>query len=164
MQHGGYAAFVETRGDLLAQAGHAVRQLGAATGRFAQPERDIRRHALGVFHAQAIALDAKNAVAGVAQLEDVAGEAFHGEVFVDGADDGGLRLQHHQVIGGVGDGAAGGDRGKSRIAARTQFPVDGIAMDVRTARPVPCGEAVGQHAHGGVELLAGEVAVGIGAT
>ena len=103
---GGYAAFIDARGDFFAQTRYAVRQLRAAPRRFAQPERNIRRHALRVFHAQAIALHANDAVAGVAELEDVAGEAFHGEVFVHRADDGGLRFQHHQVVGGVGDGAA----------------------------------------------------------
>jgi hypothetical protein len=53
---------------------------------------------------------AQDAVAGVAELEDVAGHALDGEVLVDRADRSGLRLQHHLVVGGVGNGAARGQR------------------------------------------------------
>ena len=72
--------------DLRAQARHAERQLVAAARRFAEPERDARRRALRVLDAHAARLDAQDAVAGVAELEDVAGQALDREVLVDGAD------------------------------------------------------------------------------
>ena len=69
------------------------------------------------------------------------------------------RLEHHLVVGVVGDRAAGGERGQPRAAPAAQHAVDRVAMDVaRRARPAAGGEALGQHAHHGVEILAREVA------
>ncbi len=106
VQHDGHATLVQPRGDFLTQTGYPMRQLVAAAWSLAQPERNARRHAVRVFHAQPVALHAQDAIAGVAELEHIASEAFHGEVFVDRTDDGGLRLKHHQIVRGVGDGAA----------------------------------------------------------
>lgn len=114
-----------------------------------------------VLHAQPVALDALDAVAGVAELEDVAGHALDREILVHRAHDDRLRLQHHLVVGGVGDGPAGGQRGEPRAAPRAQLAVHRVAMDVGRARALPRGEALGQHAHHRVEFAAGELAVGM---
>ena len=70
------------------------------------------------------ALDPQDAVAAVAELEDVAGHALDGEILVHGADDWILRLEQHLVVGSVGDGAAGGDRGQARAPPAAQHAVD----------------------------------------
>ena len=64
----------------------AERQLVAAPRRLAEPERDARRRAVRVLDAHAARLDAQDAVAGVAELEHVAGDALDREVLVDRAD------------------------------------------------------------------------------
>src|SRR6185312_7128126 len=74
-------------GDFLAQARHGKRQLVAAPRRLAQPERDARCRAVRILDAQAVALDALDPVAGVAQLEDVAGHALDREILVHRAHD-----------------------------------------------------------------------------
>src|SRR5690348_17083139 len=79
--------------DLRAQARHRDRQLVAAAGRLAEPERDGRRRALRVLDAHRAALDANDAIGGVAELEDVALQALDGEILVDRADDLALRLE-----------------------------------------------------------------------
>ena len=83
------------------------------------------------------ALDAQDAVGGVAELEDVAGHALDGEVLVDRADDLALRLQQHLVVGVVGDGAARGERGQPRAAPAAQHAVDGVVVDQRAAPAAP---------------------------
>jgi hypothetical protein len=125
-----------------------------AARRLAQPERNVWRRAACVFHAQAVAFDALDAVAGVAKLKDVAGHAFDGKVLVHRADDDRLRLQYDFVISRVGDGAAGHQRGKPCAAPRAQLAVHRIAMQVGRARALAGGEALGQHAHHGVEIRA----------
>ena len=139
------------------------RQLVAAARRLAEPERDGRRLALRVLDPHAAALDAQDAVGAVAELEDVAGQALDGEVLVDAADRLVLGLQHHLVVGGVGDRAAGGQRGQPRAAPAAQHVVDRVAMDQRAAPAAAGGEAFGQHAHDGVEVLARESAIRPGA-
>src|SRR6185437_8208287 len=68
--------------ELFAQPRYRERELVRAPRRLAQPERDTGRHTVRIFHAQAIALHAQDAVAGVAELEDVAGETLDREVLV----------------------------------------------------------------------------------
>ena len=61
-------------------------------------------------------LDPQDAVGDVAELKDVALQALDREVLVDRADELRLRLEDHLVVGGVGNGAAGGERGEARAA------------------------------------------------
>ena len=75
---------------------------------------------MGVLDAHRAALDAQDAIGGVAELEDVAGHALDGEVLVHRADDLVLRLQQHLVVGVVGDRAAGGERRQPRAAPAAQ--------------------------------------------
>ena len=154
---------LEPRRDLGAQARHRGRQLVAAARRLAEPERDGRRLPLRVLDPHRPALDPQDAIGRVAELEDVAGQALDGEILVDRADDLVLRLEHHLVVGGVGNRAAGGQRGQPRAAPAAQHAVDRVAMNERAAPAAAGGEAVGQHAHDGVELLARQLAIGPGA-
>ncbi len=142
---------VQPRGNLATQARHRRRQLIAATRRFAQPERNVRRRALGIFHAHAPGLHAQDAVARIAELEHIAGEAFNGEILVHRADLFGLRFQHHAVVAGFGNGAAGSERRHARTAPCMQAPVHGIAMQIPGARTEAGAEAIAQHAHHAVE-------------
>ena len=162
-QTGFLQAFVQPVGHRLAQARHGAGQLVAAPRRLADPEGNARRCALGILHAQAAALHAQDAVGSIAQLEDVAGHAFHGEILVHAADELRLRLQHHLVIGRVGNRAAGGERGEARAGSRAQHAVDCVAMQVGGGGAAARGVALGQHAqHGGV-LLARQPSVRPGA-
>ena len=74
-----------------------------------------------------------------------------------------LGLEHHLVVGVVGDRAAGGERGQPRAAPAAQHAVDRVAMDQRAAPAAAGGEAFGQHAHDGVEVVARQVAIRPGA-
>ena len=65
-----------------------------------------RRTRLRVLDAHDAALDAQDAIGGIAELEDVAGQALDGEVLVHRADDLVLGLEQHLVVGVVGDRAA----------------------------------------------------------
>ena len=110
----------QPRGDVGAQARHGDGKLVGAAGRFAEPEGNGRRLALRVLDPDGPALDPLDAIGGVAELEDVACHALDGEILVDRADDMVLGLQHHLVVGGVGDRAAGGQRGRARAAPAAQ--------------------------------------------
>ena len=85
------------------------------------------------------ALDAQDAIAPVAELEDVAGEALDGEILVHGADDVALGLEQDLIVGVVGDGAAGGERRQPRAAPAAQHAVDGVVVDERAAPAAPRG-------------------------
>ena len=69
----------------------------------------------------------------VAQQKDVAGQALDGEVLVDRADERAFAFGDDAVLGGLGNRAAGGDRGQARAAAGPQPAVDLIAMQVGAA-------------------------------
>jgi hypothetical protein len=83
----------QARRHVRAQPRHRDRKLVAAAGRLAQPERNGRRHAMGILDPHHAALDAHDAIALVAELEDVAGEALDREVLVHAADDVVFRFQ-----------------------------------------------------------------------
>ena len=114
---------------------------------------------MGILHANRTTLDPQNAVGGVAELEDVAGQALDGEVLVDGADHLVFGLQHHLIVGVVGDRAAGGKRGEPRAAPAAQHAVDRVMMDKPAAAAAPGTEALSQHRHHGREILALERAI-----
>ena len=65
-------------------------------------------------------LDAQDAIRGVAELEDVARQAFDGEILVERADEDAGGLEDDLVVGVVGNGAAAGDGGEARALARAQ--------------------------------------------
>jgi hypothetical protein len=119
--------------------------------------------AVRVLDADAAGLDAQDAVARVAELEDVAGDALDREVLVDGADVGALRLEDDGVVAALGDRPARGERGQPRALPLAQDVVDDVAVDVARARAVARREAVGEHAHDGVEVGARELRVRPGA-
>jgi hypothetical protein len=117
--------------------------------------------AVSVFDADAAALDAEDAVGDVAELENIALEALHGEIFVDGPNDSGLRFEDHLEIGVVGDRPARGDGGEACTAAATKLMVHGVVIDQRAVTPASGGEAFSQHADDFVKFRLFQRAVGI---
>ena len=65
----------------------------AAAGRLAEPERNGRRHAVRVLDAHEAALDPQDSIGAIAELKDVAGHAFDGEILVDRTDRTGSRAR-----------------------------------------------------------------------
>ena len=102
-------------------------------GRFAQPERNRGRLAMRIFDAHAARFDALNAIGRVAELENVAREAFDREILIDRADQLSRGLEHDVVVGRIGNRAARSQRGEPRAAPPAQHAVDRVAMDIRRA-------------------------------
>lgn len=119
--------------DSRLQPGYGGRQLVTAPRRFTQPERNGWRQAMGIFHPYAARLDAQDAIRGVAQLEDIAGNALHGKVFIDAADVQRLRFQQHGVVGVVRDGAAAGQRRQLAATTAAQRAAYRIAVQIGAA-------------------------------
>ena len=109
-------ARLQLRLELAAQPRDAGGELRAAPRRLAEPERDRGRLAARVLDPDAALLDAQDAVGHVAELEHVALQALDREILVHGADELRLRLEDHLVVGGVRNGAAGGEGGEARAA------------------------------------------------
>src|SRR5260370_537046 len=86
-------------------------------------------HAPFILDPHDAAVDTADAIALIAELEDVAGQALDGEILVHGADEIVLRLQQHLIVRIIGNGAAGGERGEPRAAAAAQEAVDGVMVD-----------------------------------
>ena len=108
-----------------------------------------------VLHAHLAALDAADAPRAVAEQEDVARHGLDGEVLVERADGRLVGLEHDLVVGGVGDGAARGDRGQPRAAPAPQPPPHRVAVKARARAPAPRGDALGQHVDHRVEVARG---------
>ena len=79
--------------DLGAQGGDLFGKLGGARRGLAEPEGNRRRLAVGVLDEHLTLRDLEDAPRRDAKLEDVAGHALDGEVFVDRADHDSLRLE-----------------------------------------------------------------------
>ena len=96
-------------------------------------------------HASGIDFHAPDPPRGIAQQHDVARVALDGEVFVERADHDAFRFGHHREERGVGNRAAAGDGGQPRSAARAQFAVHAIAMQVGAVASAPGRNAFGKH-------------------
>src|SRR5215471_1223117 len=100
------------------------------------------------------ALDANNAVALVAELEDIAGHALDREILVDRADDVIFRLQRHLIIGIVWNRAAGGQCREPCASSAAQYAIDAVVMDERPAPAATGAEPLGEHLDNRREILA----------
>ena len=161
---GGGAGRLESPRQPSEQVAHAVGELPGAPGRLAEPEREVRRLAVRILHADRAALDAQDAPRRVAELEDVAGQALDREILVERAETGPVGLQHHVVVGVVGDRAARGHRGEAGAAPGAQLAVDDVAVQVRGAPAPPGRESAGEHRQKLPPSLAVEIPVRPGAT
>ncbi|MCY1509441.1 hypothetical protein D9M68_437840 [compost metagenome] len=149
--------------NLPPQPRHRSRQLITPPRRLAQPEGNARRLPAGVLHPHPPGLHTDDAVRLVAQLEHIAGQAFHGEILVHAAHRHALGLQQHGVVGGFRNGAAGGDGGQACRAPAAQTAVHRVAVEVGATHALAAAVALGQHLDQGVELATRKVGVGHGA-
>ncbi|MNZ48978.1 hypothetical protein D3C78_667330 [compost metagenome] len=156
--------FAQASVDLALQAGDRERQFIAAPRRFTQPERDARWQAFGILDAHLGAFHPQNAVRGVTQLKDVAGNALHGKIFIDAADVQPLGFKQHCIVGVVRDGAAAGQCGQLTPAASAQAAIDGIAVQVGTTHTLATIEAFGEHAQQGLVMRLVQFGIGHGLT
>ena len=83
-----------------------ARELVAPRRRLAEPERNGRRRALRIRHADGAARDLQDPPGRVAELKDVAGRALDREVLVQRADERLVGIEHDAIVGDFGDGAA----------------------------------------------------------
>ena len=153
----------QSRGNVAAQPRYRLRQLVAAAGCLAEPERDRRRHATRIFHAHDASLDPNDAIGAVAELENVAGHALDGEVFVDRTDRLIFGFQHNLIVGRVGNCSAGGRSGQAGAPAFAQLVIDRVMVQQCAAPASACAETLGQNAHHGGKFLALQGAVRPGA-
>src|SRR5580658_438842 len=156
-------ALIKVRLEFLAQARHALRQLGGPSGGFTEPERDGRRLPARILHADSSLLHAQDPVGHIAQLEDIALQALDREVLVHRADKLRLRFEDDLIVGGVRYGAAGGDGGKPRIAASLDEMVHPVVVYQRAVPAAACAVPFREHADDFVELIAPQFPVGPGA-
>src|SRR5438105_2871273 len=96
---------------------HRLRKLPRSPRRFAQPERNAGRLAVSVLNANRAGVDSQNPPRRVAELENIAGHAFDGKVFVYGSEECLTRLKHYTIIRVVRDRAAGGQRDQPRLCS-----------------------------------------------
>lgn len=146
----GIVAAVEAFHGRPPQPRHRLRQLIAAARRLADPERNVGRLSARVLDQYLALLDPEDAVRGVAELEDVAGQAFEGEILVEVADDVALGLQDDLVVEQIRNGAGVGQGGQARAAACAQPAVDAVAMQPGAAPAAPRGVALGEHSQHGI--------------
>ena len=142
---GGLVAFKASL-ELGTKARDRQRKLIASARRLAKPKRNGRRRAMRVFHTHDAALDTHDAIGGIAELEDVAGQTLDGEVLVHGADDDAFRFEQHLEIGVVGNRAAGGQRREARAAPPAQNAIDLVTVQQSAAASATRAETFGQHA------------------
>jgi hypothetical protein len=149
----------QQRLDGFPQPRHCRGELARAGRRLAEPERDTGRLTLGVLHPDTARLDAQDAVRGVTKLEDVALEALDREILVECSDERPGRLEDHLVVRVVGDGAATGDGGQPGATPRPQPVVHRVTVQIGAASPAPSADALGEHPHDVIEVLARQLPV-----
>ncbi|VVP47538.1 hypothetical protein PS732_05230 [Pseudomonas fluorescens] len=144
------------------QTRHGGRQLIAAPRCFAKPERNAWWLSLRILDPHFAGFHPQDAIGRVAELKDVAGNAFHGKVFVDAADVEALRLKHHAVVGVVRNGPAAGHRCQSRATTATQGAADSVAVQVGAANALAAVVALGEHRQQGLIVVFVKISIGRG--
>jgi hypothetical protein len=89
---------------LRPQTRHRLGELVTEPRRFAQPEWKSRRRTPRFLHTDDAALHVLNAIRRVAELQNIAGQAFDGIILVDGSYHLSLRLEEHLIVGGFRNG------------------------------------------------------------
>ena len=92
-------------------------------------------------------------VRAVAELEDVAGEAFNREIFIQGANKNFGRFENYTIVTRVRNRAAICDRRQARAASATDAPVHRIVMQISSAASTSCRESFRKHAHHFIEFF-----------
>ena len=131
------------RADMFTNVRDLLREFHGARRSFAAPERNVGRRAFRVFHRYGAGLHAANAPRSISEEENVAAQAFDGEVFINGADHGAFRLGDHGVHRVIGNCAAAGDRGEAAAAASSEAMIHLVAMQVGAVATAAGGDAVG---------------------
>ncbi len=116
-----------------------------------------------VFHAHHAAFDAQDPVRDVSELEDISLQTLDCEVFVDRADELRLRLQHHPIVGVVGNRASRCDGREPGAAPATDQAIDRIVMNQGAMPAPPRRKPFREHAQYCVEFLTLQIAKRIGA-
>ena len=144
------------------EIGYSVGQFRSSRRRFAEPERNSGRLAVRIFDANHAGIDAQNLPRRVAELKDIAGQTFDGEIFVHRADERFGGFEDDAIIGVVGNRAAGRECEQARAAPAADAMIDGVVMNQRGASAAFGAETFGQHFHDAVEFFAREIAIRIG--
>ena len=106
--------------------------------------------------------DAADLPGGVAEQEDVAGDALDGEVFVDRADVGLVGFGDDAEVAEFGDGAAVLQGGQAGGAASADDAVDAVEVDQGRGAAAAVADAGGEHVDDFEVGLAGERSEGSG--
>ena len=138
--------------DRGAQLRNGSAHLLAARGRLAQPERHRRRLALSVGDAHRAVADAQDAPRGIAELEHVTRQRFDREVLVQRAEEMALGLEQHAVVEDLRNRSAVHDRVESRAFAASEFLVETVVVNQRTASAATRRVAAREHFHDFHEL------------
>src|SRR5208282_1851745 len=107
---------------------------------------------------------AANPPRSVSEQHDVARNAFDRKIFIHGTDDDRFGLRDHGIERIFWNRAAAGDGGETAAAAPTRHTVYAITMQIGGVTPARGGDPFAQHFHDFVEVCAGEIAIGIGAS
>src|SRR6185503_7457989 len=124
---------IDELADRLVELADGARKLTAAARSLTEPERNRGRLAVRVRDVNLALLDFLNAIARVAELEHVAGQALECEVLVQSADGQLARQQHDLVVELIRDRAAVRDGRQRGAAPAAQHVVDAVEMQVRAA-------------------------------
>ena len=138
-------------------------QFIGAAWRLAEPEGDAWGLPLGVRDAHLALLHPEDAIGRIAQLEDVPGQAFKGEILVQRPHGTALQLQDHIVVELIRDHPAIGQGGQPSALPRFEAAVDRVIADVPAAPAAAGGEALVQHLQELAKLRLAESPVGPGA-
>ena len=144
---------------LPAQPSDGDAQIVRARGMLALPERDRRRHAVGVLDQDPVGADLQDLPRVRAEQEDVAGQALGDELLVERADlEVGLG-DEDVVEPGVGDRASRGQREEAGAAPCVEPVVDAVPEDAGGRALDLGGQRLGHRADDEHEVLAGEPAI-----
>src|SRR5437762_679640 len=98
-------------------------------------------------------VDAQNPPGGVAQLENVSGQAFDREIFIHCADERFAWLEQNAIVARVRNGSAAGQRQQPRATPTADAMVDRVIVNEGGAPSTFRAETFAQHADDLVEFV-----------
>ena len=116
-----------------------------------------------ILYKHASRLHATNPPGAVAQQYDVAAQTLHREIFINGADDGALRLGYNGIKSVIRNRAAAGDRSEPAPAPSPDRPSYTIAMKISATPATASIDSFRKHLHDCIKVSPLEIPVRIGA-
>src|SRR5579884_1376935 len=104
-----------------------------------------------------------NTPGSIPQQNNIARQAFDGEILIHGAYEDAFGFGHHTVESAFRNGATASNGGQAAAPTSAQPVVDAVIVKINSGTSAPRGDALGEHVNDRVKLCTCQITVGVSA-